>query len=820
MVIQESDLSQKEIRNFVDNAPDSETFEISVKYDILDQVSSQLYNNPRRAIEELVCNSYDAAATECYVSTPNDNQGCLQVLDNGVSMDEKELEDLWNVAGGKKRRKEKEGKERTISKETVKERRQIGKFGVGKLAAYALGDRLIHVATKNGKTRIISVKKDNIENNSTENPPEAEIYEMSEDKARDYLENYLNDIPDPWKKDWDSWTLAIVDEVNEDAAGKSLKPQYLDRMIKTAIPRSAKFIVYKNNKQIKPKSFPDEKYAEIENLAEDEKAIKRMEHKLKEFWKNEKQEFTDIDDVPSSKYEIKTEEIQPYEEGEETKAVIVPELGPVIAKGSIFKDIIRDRKLEDRNIHTIGFKVRVRGSIVNRGSPKFGTKDKNYQWFHRFRGIFEIPELDKELLVQRDSVKENQKTRLTRSVLHGFYNELSRRAEKVKDRDTYEPENFGNRIEGRSPNMATKALVGLYDSPEEMPEEGWDDVEVSVEDDKSESEAINFDKETIFINKEHPFFEHLDKAGVKENQIIAIGEGLSGSLLGRGYLRYKNISDSTIEDLLKLQDQALRAAADYLEDPVKFLKDDLEERSRETGTPFEKSVMEALEYLGADVKRFGGSGESDLIVSIDRTADDPLRISVEVKGKQGDKKADHTDIKKGNVENHMDEDDCSKALAIAREFQLEGNGDPNSKLIKQFGDNEDLSLLNLECLKRMLDVHSEKGIDRRCLINILTHQKKPNEINKIFEDAWEEDKVPPNVTEKVIRKAHEIHEEETEVEPHFNQIYQELKEEVSRDQVKIALEHAMSTTHMVTLDDNGQFGIYQKPEKILSHSRQ
>jgi len=60
---------------------------IDINFKIIDQFSSQLYDNPRRAIEELVCNSYDAGAEECYISTPEDSTDRLHVLDNGESMD-------------------------------------------------------------------------------------------------------------------------------------------------------------------------------------------------------------------------------------------------------------------------------------------------------------------------------------------------------------------------------------------------------------------------------------------------------------------------------------------------------------------------------------------------------------------------------------------------------------------------------------------------------------------------------------------------------------------------------------------------------------
>ncbi|MFB6143772.1 MAG: ATP-binding protein [Candidatus Nanohaloarchaea archaeon] len=818
MVVSDPDaISQEALKSFIQDADEGDSFEIAIDYNILNQVSEQLYNNPRRAIEELVCNSYDAAATQCYVSTPKNNEGSLQVLDNGVSMDGQGLQNLWEVAGGEKKEKAQEGEERTISGNDISERRQIGRFGVGKLAAYALGDELIHVATKDGVTRIVSVAKENIKGRDTGNPPEAQIFEMNEDEARDYLGSYLDDIPDPWDQGWDSWTLAIVDDVDREAAGDSLKAQYLDKMIRTAIPRGSDFIVYKNENEIQPQEFPDETWAEIPNLAEDEDAIGRLETKLREFWYGEKDEFDSKDDVPERLYSIETETILPYEDGEEQQAVVIPELGPVIAEGIMYKDLIRNRKLQDRNIHNIGFKVNVRGKLLNRGSPKFGTKDKNFQWWHRFRGEFEIPELDDQILVQRDSIKENLKTRLTRNILQSFYNEVRRRADNNKEEEAYNPGEFGKRFSTRSPMKSNQALQGLMDDEDEgdYPEEGWEDIELAVVDHEEESNAIQFEDQTIFVNREHPFFNHLKGAGAGPNVVRAVGEGLTGNLISAGYLSFKEIDEDLRKDILQIYDDSLRAAADYLEDPVKHLKQDLVDKSRVTGTPFEKSVMKAFRYMGLKVEHFGESGDSDLVVIIERTGNEPFRISVEVKGKEGDEKVDHNDLKKGNVEDHREDDDCDHAIGIAREFQLNGQNGSDSKLLNHFSRDDKLSLLSLEGLKEMLDKHAEKGLDHRCIKNILTNQKRPDEYEEVIREAWEEPTVTQNKTEKVIKTAYEIHEQETNTRPHFSRIRQELMEDdITEEDIKDVLHHAQTATHMVVFDD-GYFGIHQKPEQII-----
>lgn len=307
---------QSGLDDFFTQATREHHFPIQISYDILRQVSSQLYSNPRRAIEELVCNSYDAAATECYLSTPDGEGDVLQVLDNGISMGKDGLENLWEVAGGKKKQLAEEGRERKINADGVRGRRQIGRFGVGKLAAFALGNELTHVATKDGITRIVSVSQEDIIGHDMEDPPQAEVYSLAEDEARDHLGSYLNDIPDPWERGWDSWTLAVVDQIGEENTGRDLKPEYLDRMIRTAIPREANFTICRNNRRVEPRDYPDEYYARIENLAEDVEAQDKVEQALKHFWVEWSEEYNDVADVPQEKYNLEVVRITPYEDSE------------------------------------------------------------------------------------------------------------------------------------------------------------------------------------------------------------------------------------------------------------------------------------------------------------------------------------------------------------------------------------------------------------------------------------------------------------------------------------------------------------------------
>lgn len=123
---------------------------------LLKHFSEQLYASPNKAFEELISNSWDAGATVCHVGTSAnlaEPDAMVMVLDNGVSMDRQGLHDLWKVAWSRKR-----------DQAPVDEREPIGKFGIGKLATYALANKLTYVCkASDGVIRVVTMDYDEFE---------------------------------------------------------------------------------------------------------------------------------------------------------------------------------------------------------------------------------------------------------------------------------------------------------------------------------------------------------------------------------------------------------------------------------------------------------------------------------------------------------------------------------------------------------------------------------------------------------------------------------------------------------------------------------
>ena len=121
-----------------------DNIQVTLSYRIIELFSAGLYSSPNKAFEELVCNSYDANATKVgiYISPDLSVEGAyMWVCDNGESMDQDELKNLWKVGESSKKR----------GSENSSDRLPIGRFGIGKLSTYILARNLTYICKKNGR---------------------------------------------------------------------------------------------------------------------------------------------------------------------------------------------------------------------------------------------------------------------------------------------------------------------------------------------------------------------------------------------------------------------------------------------------------------------------------------------------------------------------------------------------------------------------------------------------------------------------------------------------------------------------------------------
>ena len=122
--------------------------EITVSSRIVDYLSSGLYESPAACLKELVNNSYDADATlvEIFVKPDADR---IIIADDGQGMNRAEFQRHFARIS--------ESHKRDEGDVTQRDRKKIGKIGIGFIAANEICDEMEVISTKEGSTELLRV---------------------------------------------------------------------------------------------------------------------------------------------------------------------------------------------------------------------------------------------------------------------------------------------------------------------------------------------------------------------------------------------------------------------------------------------------------------------------------------------------------------------------------------------------------------------------------------------------------------------------------------------------------------------------------------
>lgn len=115
------------------SATDEEILSFATANNTATHLGRRLYSSAPPAIAELIANSYDAYATECNVILEQEQANSrIIIADNGVGMDFHELQEKYEKIGQQKKAQD--------TPQGFMPRSPMGKKGIGKLAAFSLGD--------------------------------------------------------------------------------------------------------------------------------------------------------------------------------------------------------------------------------------------------------------------------------------------------------------------------------------------------------------------------------------------------------------------------------------------------------------------------------------------------------------------------------------------------------------------------------------------------------------------------------------------------------------------------------------------------------
>lgn len=616
--------------------------ELSTRF--LEHFSEFMYSSPQKAFEELISNGWDALADYVDVRIPADlsaEDATLSVLDNGESMDEEGLRQLWHIAFSPKRdMPERNG------------RKIIGQFGIGKLATYVLASKLTYICkASDGKIRRVTMDYGRIDQQKSTGPDrlirdlDLPLYEVDEAEVADALKG-VNDgdailklieagVPRPnatleqdefgtppgafSKPASNTWTLVVLSGLKP--TGRDLKLGVLRRMLQAALPfRSAMAICI--NGELLTSSKLSSPVSQEWKLGPD--------LKLPSF------DFEEADTAGHAKKTTipLTSAAEPY------PCVTIPGIGEVTGTITLFENKISGGKSEERGSSN-GFHINVLGRLVNQADPSFGEENLSHAAWARFRMTIRADGLNTFLTTDREKFKERRELKVFRAFLRRCFN-LARTAYDADPNATLPDggdvlvRSLG--VMSLSPlrNVVSEALKSnsapirdLFDdtgiTDREAKRQSWrDNTADNIKSALSEVkyEAIGDDSfvkfrladNAIVVNRDHPFVAEHSRTRAEKELLRTIA---MVNLLSDVYALDIGIAPSALQDVRDYRDKLMRFRAMQQRRSGTYIAKLLLQMQNDSGNSkrLEVVLSDALRYLGFEVRDLAKPGEPEGIAS-------------------------------------------------------------------------------------------------------------------------------------------------------------------------------------------------------------
>ena len=424
----------------------TKTVSVTISYRIIKLFSEGLYSSPNKAVEELVCNAFDADAHKVHVVLSPDLQGpdaSIAILDDGESMDFEGMSEHWIIGRGLKE----------AERITKGKRKRIGKFGIGKLATYVLANRLTHICKKKGKYYSATMDYGSIPGDSGSG-----VYEKNRRKEivslpfRELGEVEAQEALAPWIKGGragykaiklfgkgavESWTVAIMSELKHMIA--NLTRGRLKWVLQTAMPLRDDFQLYLNGVRIRAQKYkkPAKKWIIGKDITESDL------------------ERCGLDDLLATQDEtVTSKDIGRYGLSE-------PKLGRIAGYVELYDDRLDTGKAAHM-FRSNGFFIYAHGRLINEDDGHFGigSNELSHGAFSRVRAVIHADTLDEELRASRETVRECVVVNDFRNVLKAMFNVVRR--EWTKREEELRPGvRFARTIQATPGSLTQKPIIRL-----------------------------------------------------------------------------------------------------------------------------------------------------------------------------------------------------------------------------------------------------------------------------------------------------------------------------------------------------------------------
>jgi histidine kinase/DNA gyrase B/HSP90-like ATPase len=698
---------------------EGEKIAVRLSNELVKLLSEQLYQSPLKAIEELVVNAYDADAPECRVYVPDvQNRGKEPVLvfDSGTGMDAGGLTDLWHIGRSNKR---------DAQIEKLRKRKQIGKFGIGKLATYAIAHHVTYLSKTPSGIRGVSIDYGEFKPDETGvgQPVEVKIKEFTNADAllesstlRVAVEgaglqfDALDKLP--------SWTIVVLDVLK--AKAKELHVGHLRQVLRTAMPLGVTFQLFLNGDAVpssKSELVPIVVF-QVADLPADR--VKELSESTQDEWQ--------INDgrLLSTRFQLGVH-------GE----IIVTEQS-LVGKSD---DLARSN----------GFFVRVRGRLINESDHLFGLSPRSHQVMNRFRADIDVDDLDRVLIAPREGIVESPEKKDVQAVLLQIFNEARERyiaeMDKRSKAEKYKTEEERAFVSPRLVEHPVADALNITDAPKGAEaDETWFYVSLPPEQDFKALSAqlyqtsrskfrynyasagrtarlVRFDPATatFVINEDHDLVAAYGDEGPA---LRLLEDFATAEALLEVYLREHGVRPPVVGEILEQRDALLRGLV--MDHPFSVIG--LAQQLRDSAADerdLEVALIGAARALGFVAKHVSGSGDADGIARFIDYEKGEVKVTLEAKSSANVPSLAAIDF--AGLASHMKQHAADGCLLVAPAYPGSTAGEDAEAA--QRARQQRVSCWTVEQLARVLAAAETRHISARHILDIVLEKFSPDEVS-------------------------------------------------------------------------------------------
>ncbi len=690
---------------------------VVLSHEIIGLLSEQMYGSPLKAIEELVVNAYDADSKECRITVPSADKSTdfIAVYDSGSGMDHEAIRDLWNIGRSRKR-------EEQI--QLLRSRKQIGKFGIGKLATYAVATRVTYISKKDGTVLAVTTDFSKFDSSSSGQTSEVKlpVYEIAnptETFGTPRLQAVLEELgleQPKFPADVPAWTLVILENLKPD---KNIHMGRLRWILATAMPLKLDFEVQLNGKAVDSAKEGLTKVVDFSVKDLPESRLTNLRNITSQVWKISEGKLVS-DNFPSGI----------------TGTVMVTE--PILRTGKS-DDIMRSH----------GFFVRVRERLVNERDPRFGLHELQHEVFNRFRADIEIDDLDSTITAPREGVGDSNLRETAEKVLNEIFNEARRRYDskqinpgprKKEHEMGYVPQslfefptadalsiwdNSGGAdaddswfyiADAQQGHPLSETIQKLYSG------ERKDSYKYDYEAMGRSARMVKFlpDTSEFVLNDDHEIVRAYKHGG--QAQVLLEDLATAEAML-EVYLMEADISPKTAGDILEKRDQFLRAlASDHLSSVASISQSLLDASNQDHD--LEIALVAAARAVGFVAKHIGGAGPPDGIATLLERPGVETKITLEAKS--SNQVPSIATIGMGTLAEHVKNESAAGCLLVAPDFPGEIKGNDSS--ISQQANMNRVSCWTIKQLADVVAATETRHISARKILKIILTKFSPTDV--------------------------------------------------------------------------------------------